>query len=351
MEGGRSYPYLRVTRGWSKPMPGGVPYTFVNGPRVDPARSIAATIALVFRSSMCPSLCSTARCRSARNCDSTGVTWARYAGANSARIWPIVGTAFTIVRPVAPNIPLNILTPRQGTAVRGLEGVATPPLPLETGAGPPPPRFRSKRLWPSAPVVPMVEGPPRQPHARRLRDHRPRPQRGPRARGDDRPGPRGPRPPVLRREGEARGDRERPRRAGRCRRRPVQRGASPVPALRPREAAEEAVLRPPPADPGDLRGAGPRPGGEAPGRARPPPLRGAPAPGMDPQCGGRGAPGVHGGGRGPRGHLPGDREAEDPPDRGGARARAEGAGPPARLKEGPRGPPRLPRGGRERGGE
>src|SRR2546422_8389518 len=139
MEGGRSYPYLRVTRGWPKPMPGGVPYTFVNGPRVDPARSIAATIALVFRSSMCPSLCSTARCRSARNCDSTGVTWARHAGANSARIWPIVGTAFTIVRPVAPNIPLNILTPRQGTAVGDLKGSPPHPFRWRRGRDPHPP--------------------------------------------------------------------------------------------------------------------------------------------------------------------------------------------------------------------
>src|SRR2546427_9353331 len=197
----------------------------------------------------------------------------------------------------------------------------------------------------------MVEGPPRQPHAGRLRDHRPRPQRGPRPRGADRPGPAAPDPPVLRRQGEARGDRERPRRAGRRRRRPVQRGAPPVPALRPREAPEEAVLRPPPADPGDLRGAGPRTGGEAPGRARPPPLRGTPPAGVDPQRGGRRASRVHGGGRVPRRRVPGDREAADPPDRGGARTRAEGAGPPPGRPEGPWLPPRLPRGVRERGEE
>ena len=137
---------LKGNSGVAEGTPGALDYTFENGPIVEPARSIAATIALVFRSSMWPSCCSMARCRSPRNRDSTGVTWARYAGANSARIWPIVGTAFTIVRPVAPNIPLNILTPRQGTAVRGLEGVATPPFPLEIWGGTPTPPFPLETL-------------------------------------------------------------------------------------------------------------------------------------------------------------------------------------------------------------
>src|SRR5436309_5946598 len=247
------------------------------------------------------------------------------------------------------SYPYLRVTP--GWAKRGATGPDAPlPFRWSRGATPTPP-FPLQTLMGTAPVRGVVEAPPREPHAGRLRDHGPRPQRGPRARRHGRPGAGRPRPPDVRRQGEARGAREVPRGPGGRRRRPVQRRAPSLPALPPREGPEARVLRPAPAHPRDLRGAGPRAGGEAPGRARPPPLRGADPPGVDSQRRGRRAAGVHGGGRVPRRRVPGDREAADAPDRGGPRGRAAGAGPPAGRAEGPRVPPRLPRRVRERGEE
>src|SRR3989442_1918856 len=137
--GGMEFPLLKGNSGVAEGTPGALDSTFENGPIVEPARRIADTIALVFRSSIWPSCCSMARCGSPRNRDSTGVAWARYAGANSARIWPIVGTAFTIARPVAPNIPLNILTPGRAPPSGDLKGSPPHPFRWRRGRDPHPP--------------------------------------------------------------------------------------------------------------------------------------------------------------------------------------------------------------------
>ncbi len=132
---------LKANRGrWPKVLTA-PPYCFVYGPTLDPARRIAATIARVFRSSMCPRHWSSIRCWSARNWDWAGATCVRYAGAYSLRISPTVGIVPTTARPIVPNIPLNTLA--TSSAERHTSGKSY---------GPPPLPFRWKPLSPALPM-------------------------------------------------------------------------------------------------------------------------------------------------------------------------------------------------------
>src|SRR3989442_7655273 len=104
-------------------------------------------------------------------------------------------------------------------------------------------------------------------------------------------------------------------------------------ALPARAGTRGRVLRPLAGPPRTLRAARLEPGGKAPGRARPPPVRDTPAPRVDPRGRCRRAARLHGRRRAPRRRVLRNREAADQEDPGRTRRDSAGAGPAAGPSE------------------
>src|SRR5207302_6267333 len=95
------------------------------------------------------------------------------------------------------------------------------------------------------------------------------------------------------------------------------------------------MLRPPPRAPRAVRAARLEPGRKAPGRTRPPPLRGPSPSRMDPRGRRRGAARIHGGRGTTRRRVLRNREATDEEDSRRARDDPPGTGSPPDRAEGP----------------